>query len=99
MGTTLVRGNRSRRRPDGSDGMLRVRECLALLSRGSSPWSRPGEDTPVSHERLQAVGRSLGVARLLVSTDDGDPPLDVWCGPVSSKTMRPIPPDARLPLG
>ena len=74
--------------------MVRVRQSLALLSGGPDPWSRLEDGGPVSLERLQAVGRSLGVARLLVSTDDGDAPLDVWCGPVSSRAMRPLPTDA-----
>jgi signal transduction histidine kinase len=75
--------------------MLRVRESLALLTRGPAPWDRSSEGGPVSLEPLQGVGRSLGVARLIVSTDDGDPPLDVWCGPVSARAMRPVPADAR----
>ena len=74
--------------------MVRVQQSLALLSGGPDPWSRAGELGPSSLERLQAVGRSLGVARLLVSTEDGDTPLDVWCGPVSSRAMRPLPTDA-----
>ena len=95
MGTTLARGNRPRRRLDGSDGMLRVRESLARLNKGPEPWSPLGENRSPDLEPLQAVGRSLGVARLLVSTDDGDPALDIWCGPVSSRAMRPVPVDAR----
>ena len=74
---------------------MRVRQSLALLSRGPDPWSTLGAGSPASLERLQAVGRSLGVARLLVSTEDGDTPLDVWCGPVSSRAMRPLPTEAR----
>ena len=99
MGTTLARGNRPRRRLDGSDGLLRVRQSLALLSGAPDPWSRVADGGSVSLDRLQAVGRSLGVARLLVSTEDGDAPLDVWCGPVSSRAMRPLPADARPVAG
>ena len=79
--------------------MVRVRQSLALLSAGPDPWSGAGELGPSSLEPLQAVGRSLGVARLLVSTEDGDAPLDVWCGPVSSRAMRPLPTDARPGAG
>jgi hypothetical protein len=79
--------------------MLRVRQSLALLSRAPNPWSPVGEGGSVPLEPLQAVGRSLGVARLLVSTDDGDAPLDVWCGPVSSRAMRPVPTDAKPNAG
>ena len=75
--------------------MLRVRESLARLNKGPEPWSPLGENRSPDLEPLQAVGRSLGVARLLVSTDDGDPALDIWCGPVSSRAMRPVPVDAR----
>jgi two-component system, LuxR family, sensor kinase FixL len=79
--------------------MARVRHSLALLSAAPDPWSRVDEGGAVCLERLQAVGRSLGVARLLVSTEDGDAPTDVWCGPVSSKAMRPLPTDARPAVG
>ena len=95
MGTMLARTIRVRRRPAGPDGLLRVRESLALLKSGPSPWLGPTEGGPVAFERLQAVGRSLGVARLLVSTDGEDPPLDVWCGPGSSRAMRPLPATGR----
>ena len=81
MGTTLAHGNRPRRRLGGSDGLLRVRQSLALLSGGPDLWSREADGGPVGLERLQAVGRDLGVARLIVSTEDGSAPLDVWCGP------------------
>jgi len=74
---------------------LHVRQSLALLGGAADPWSRVADGGSVSLDRLQAVGRSLGVARLLVSTEDGDAPLDVWCGPVSSRAMRPLPIDAR----
>ena len=75
---------------------MRVRESLALLKSGPAPWLGPAEGGPIALERLQAVGRCLGVARLLVSTDGEDPPLDVWCGPGSSRAMRPLPAAARL---
>jgi two-component system, LuxR family, sensor kinase FixL len=78
---------------------VRVRQSLALLSVSPDPWSRVDDGGSVSLDRLQAVGRSLGVARLLVSTEDGDAPLDVWCGPVSSRAMRPLPVDVRPVAG
>src|SRR4051812_9053458 len=46
MGTTLARGHRTRRRLDGSGGMVRVRESLALLDKRRDPWSRLGEGSP-----------------------------------------------------
>jgi len=99
MGTTLARGNRPRRRLGGSDGLLRVRQSLALLSGVPELWSREADGGLVGLERLQAVGRDLGVARLIVSTEDGNAPLDVWCGPVSSRAMRPVPTSARPGAG
>ena len=96
MGTTLARSNRPRRRLGGSDGLLRVRQSLALLSDGPDVWGREADG---GLERLQAVGRNLGVARLIVSTEDGNAPLDVWCGPVSSRAMRPVPTGARPGAG
>ena len=79
--------------------MLRVRQALAMSSKGPDIWSRALEAGPAALEPLQAVGRGLGVARLLVSTDDGDAPIDVWCGPISSRAMRPAPADVRPTAG
>jgi two-component system, LuxR family, sensor kinase FixL len=79
--------------------MLRVRQSLAVLGARPDLWTRVLEADPAALEPLQAVGRHLGVARLLVSTDDGDAPIDVWCGPVSSRTMRPVPREARPGAG
>jgi C4-dicarboxylate-specific signal transduction histidine kinase len=71
-----------------------IRESLGVLRAAADLWSGAG-DANVHLEPLQTVGRNLGVARLLVSTDDGDAPLDVWCGPVSARARRPIPADAQ----
>jgi C4-dicarboxylate-specific signal transduction histidine kinase len=79
--------------------MSRVRQSVALLKGAPDPWSRADDGGAAGLDRLQAVGRNLGVARLLVSTEDGDAPLDVWCGPVSSRAMRPLPIDARPVAG
>jgi C4-dicarboxylate-specific signal transduction histidine kinase len=74
--------------------MLRIRQSLAGLRAGADLWSDAG-DARAHLEPLQTVGRTLGVARLIVSTDDGDAPLDVWCGPVSARARRPIPVEAQ----
>jgi hypothetical protein len=71
-----------------------IRQSLGVLRAAADLWSGAG-NASASLERLQTVGRFLGVARLLVSTEDGDAPLDVWCGPVSARARRPIPADVQ----
>jgi hypothetical protein len=71
-----------------------IRQSLDAVRAAADLWNGAG-NASATLERLQAVGRDLGVARLLVSTEDGNAPLDVWCGPVSARARRPIPADAQ----
>ena len=76
--------------------MLRVRESLARLNRGPDPWSPVSENGSreiSSPCRLldEASGWRAFSYRPMTATSA----LDIWCGPVSSRAMRPVPADAR----